>query len=146
MQDTIAAPADTVPVPAAASSETRCTLAQYNEMYSRSLDAPDAFWAEQAERLDWFRAPTNVANWSYDPVDIRWFEDGQLNICHNAVDRHVEAGRGDVTALIFEPDDPAGEVRRLTYAGLQVEVIRMANTLKKMGVARGDRVTIYMPM
>lgn len=137
---------DLIPVPAAAQEGASCTLAQYDAMYARSLSDTDSFWAEQAERLDWIRKPATVANWSFDPVSVKWFEDGQLNICHNAVDRHVEAGRGDETALIFEPDDPAGDVRRLTYADLRAEVIRMANTLKKLGVAKGDRVTIYMPM
>ena len=137
---------DTVPVPREARERTGCTLEQYEAMYRRSIDEPDAFWAEQAERLDWFHSPTKIADWSFDPVDIRWFEDGTLNICHNAVDRHVDAGHGDTVALIFEPDDPHGEVRKLTYADLQRETIRMANTLKAMGVARGDRVTIYMPM
>ncbi|USA40563.1 acetate--CoA ligase [Pelagerythrobacter marinus] len=136
----------TVPVPAAASEGASCSLADYEALYRRSIDDPDAFWAEQAARLEWFREPARIANWSYDPVDIRWFEDGTLNVCHNAVDRHVAAGRGDAVALVFEPDDPAGEVRRLTYADLQRETIRMANTLKAMGVKKGDRVTIYMPM
>ena len=90
--------------------------------------------------------PTRIGEWSYDPVDIKWYADGQLNICHNALDRHVAAGKGDVTALIFEPDSPDGEVRKLTYAELLTETIRMANTLKAMGVRKGDRVTIYMPM
>ena len=137
---------DTVPVPREARERTGCTLEQYEAMYRRSIDEPDAFWAEQAERLDWFHSPTKIADWSFDPVDIRWFEDGTLNICHNAVDRHVDAGHGETVALIFEPDDPHGEVRKLTYADLRRETIRMANTLKKMGVAKGDRVTIYMPM
>ncbi|MCB2050595.1 MAG: acetate--CoA ligase, partial [Novosphingobium sp.] len=146
MQDTLETMKDVVPVPTAAQQGTNCTLAQYEAMYARSLEDSDGFWMEQAERIDWIAKPTKVANWSYDPVSIKWFEDGELNICHNAVDRHVEAGRGDVTALIFEPDDPAGEVRRLTYAQLRDEVARMANTLKKMGVTKGDRVTLYMPM
>ena len=132
--------------PASATESTNCTADQYEAMYARSLEDSDSFWAEQAERLDWIKKPTKVANWSYDPVSIKWFEDGAINICHNAVDRHVEAGNGDRTAIIFEPDDPNGEVRTLTYADVQREVIRMANTLKKMGVAKGDRVTIYMPM
>ncbi|WP_284124967.1 acetate--CoA ligase [Parerythrobacter aestuarii] len=132
--------------PESASEGTNCTLEQYNAMYARSLEDADGFWADQAQRLDWVTPPTRIANWSYDPVDIKWFEDGVLNICHNAVDRHVAAGRGDRIALIFEPDSPDGTVRRITYAELQREVIRMANSLKKMGVAKGDRVTIYMPM
>ena len=132
--------------PDSASKGTNCTAVQYEEMYARSIENPDEFWAEQAARLDWIEEPTKIANWSYDPVDIRWFEDGKLNICHNAVDRHVASGNGDRVALIFEPDSPDGDCRHITYAQLQAEVIRMANTLKKMGVNKGDRVTIYMPM
>jgi len=132
--------------PSDASQGTSCTLEQYEAMYARSLEDSDSFWAEQAARLEWFVKPGKIANWSYDPVDIKWFEGGKLNICHNAVDRHVAAGKGGNIALIFEPDDPNGNVRNISYAELQREVIRMANTLKKMGVAKGDRVTIYMPM
>ena len=132
--------------PAAATEGTNCPLEEYQALYARSIEDSDAFWAGQAQRLDWITPPKTVANWSYDPVSIKWFENGALNICHNAVDRHVAAGHGERLALIFEPDDPAGEVRRITYAELQAEVIRMANTLKAMGVAKGDRVTIYMPM
>ncbi|WP_324826803.1 acetate--CoA ligase [Qipengyuania zhejiangensis] len=132
--------------PASAEQGTNCTAAQYDAKYARSLEDPDGFWAEQARRLDWFEQPTRVSDWSFDPVSIRWFEDGTLNICHNVVDRHVAAGKGDRVALIFEPDDPDGDVRHITYAELQREVVRMANTLVKMGVQKGDRVTIYMPM
>ncbi|MCP5395989.1 MAG: acetate--CoA ligase [Sphingomonadaceae bacterium] len=146
MQGTIHRQDDIVPVPASAREGTSCTLAEYDAMYARSLEDSDGFWAEQAGRLDWFRAPTTVADWSFDPVDIKWFADGQLNICHNAVDRHVAAGRGERVALVFEPDAPDGEVRSLTYAQLLAEVIRMANSLKKLGVQKGDRVTLYMPM
>ncbi len=132
--------------PASAGDGASCSAEQYDEMYARSVDDPDGFWAEQAARLEWFEQPTKVASWSFDPVDIKWFEDGKLNICHNAVDRHVAAGNGDRVALIFEPDSPEDPVRTITYAELQAEVIRMANTLKKMGVQKGDRVTIYLPM
>ncbi len=126
--------------------QTHCTLSDYDALYAQSISDPDGFWSEQSERLEWTQAPSSIANWSYDPVSIKWFEDGVLNICHNAVDRHVAAGRGDVTALIFEPDDPNGTVRALSYADLLAEVIRMAGALKKLGVQKGDRVTIYMPM
>ena len=132
--------------PQTVSAEPSCDAEDYERLYTRSIEHSDDFWAEQAERLEWRQKPTRIAGWSYDPVDIRWFEDGKLNICHNAVDRHVTAGHGDRVALIFEPDDPDGECRHITYAQLQEEVIRMANTLKKMGVEKGDRVTIYMPM
>ncbi len=129
-----------------ATGNTHCNAEAYDRLYAESIADPDAFWATQASRLDWIKDPSRISNWSFDPTEIKWFEDGTLNICHNAVDRHVEAGRGDVTALIFEPDDPAGEVRKLSYSDLLVEVIRMAGALKKIGVKKGDRVTIYMPM
>ncbi|AUX69221.1 acetate--CoA ligase [Porphyrobacter sp. HT-58-2] len=124
---------------------THCSSEQYEEMYNRSIETPGEFWLEQARRLDWTKSPTVGGEWSYDPVGITWFEDGTLNLCHNAVDRHL-ADKADTTALIFEPDDPASPGRSLTYAELHREVVRMANALKKLGVSRGDRVTIYMPM
>lgn len=128
-----------------AHTPTHCTPEQYAAMYRASVDTPDAFWLDQARRLDWVKAPTIGGQWSYDPVAIAWFADGQLNLCHNAVDRHLPT-HADTTALIFEPDDPAGESRRLTYSQLHAEVMRMANALKSLGVTRGERVTIYMPM
>ncbi len=124
---------------------THCVAEQYEELYARSVSDPDGFWLEQAQRLDWFTAPTKGGEWSYDPVNIEWFADGALNLCHNAVDRHLET-RGDDTAIIFEPDDPAAPGRTLTYRELHGEVVRMANALKALGVAKGDRVTLYMPM
>ena len=124
---------------------THCTAAQYEELYRRSVDDPDGFWLEQAKRLDWETPPAKGGNWSYDPVEIKWFEDGVLNLCHNAVDRHL-AERGDATALIFEPDDPDSHSRTLTFAQLHAEVVQMANALKALGVKKGDRVTLYMPM
>ncbi|AOL22821.1 acetyl-CoA synthetase [Erythrobacter litoralis] len=124
---------------------THCVAEQYADMYRRSIEDPDGFWLEQAQRLDWYRVPTRGGEWSWDPVDIKWFADGSLNLCHNAVDRHLEV-RGDDTAIIFEPDDPSGDGRTLSYRELHREVVRMANALKAMGVAKGDRVTIYMPM
>ncbi|MBP6435589.1 MAG: AMP-binding protein, partial [Sphingorhabdus sp.] len=137
---------DWFPVPESAGRDTHCSAADYDRLYAASISDPDAFWAEQAKRIDWFTPPSKVGNWSYDPVSIKWYEDGVLNLCHNAVDRHVEAGRGDAIAFIFEPDEPSKPARKISYAELQAEVIRMANTLRKMGVAKGDRVTIYMPM
>ena len=132
--------------PQSPSGRTRCDADDYERMYTRSIEHSEDFWAEQGARLDWFDKPTKIAGWRYDPVDIRWFEDGIINICHNAVDRHVAAGNGDRPAMIFEPDDPDGDCRHISYAELQKEVIRMANTLREMGVKKGDRVTIYMPM
>ena len=124
---------------------THCLPEDYARLYQQSLATPDAFWLEQAKRLDWAKAPKIGGDWSYDPVAIKWFEDGQLNLCHNAVDRHL-AAHADTVALIFEPDDPATPSRKLTYGELHHEVVRMANALKALGVARGDRVTIYLPM
>ena len=126
-------------------AKTNCTAAQYQADYARSLSDPDGFWLEQAKRLDWIDRPKKGGEWSFDPVEIRWFADGTLNLCHNAVDRHL-ADKAGKTALIFEPDDPDGTVRTLTFAELHAEVVRMANALKAMGVTRGARVTLYMPM
>jgi len=131
--------------PDSATDGTSCTAEQYEAMYRRSLEDPDGFWLEQAQRLDWTTPPTKGGEWSYDPVSINWFADGKLNLCHNAVDRHL-AERGDAIALIFEPDDPASPGRSLTYRALYAEVVRMANALKALGVKKGDRVTVYMPM
>ena len=125
--------------------KTNCTAEEYDRLYERSLADPDTFWGKQAERVDWIEEPSTICNSSFDPVDIKWYEGGKLNLCHNCVDRHVEDGKGDVTALIWEADEP-GEVRRLSYKELHEEVQRFANVLKDMGVAKGDRVTLYMPM
>jgi acetyl-CoA synthetase len=137
---------DWFPIPETAARNTQCSAADYDLMYAQSISAPDAFWAEQAKRIDWFTPPTKVGNWSFDPVSIKWYEDGVLNLCHNAVDRHVAAGKGDAIAFIFEPDDPAKDARRVSYSELLAEVKRMAGALKTLGVGKGDRVTIYMPM
>jgi acetyl-CoA synthetase len=135
---------DRIAPPESAARNTHCSLADYEALYLRSLEEPDGFWRDQARRIDWFEEPTIVENWSFDPVDIRWFEDGILNICHNCVDRHLPT-RGGETALIWEADEP-GVTKRLTYAELHAEVVRMANCLKALGVGRGDRVTLYLPM
>jgi acetyl-CoA synthetase len=113
----------------------------------RAHDAdPEAFWREQAGRLDWVRAPERVKDVSYDLADfrIRWFEDGLLNASANCLDRHL-ADRGEQVAILWEGDDPT-ETRTLTYRELHAEVCRMSNVLKGLGVGRGDRVTIYLPM
>ncbi|MFN3591614.1 MAG: acetate--CoA ligase [Thermaurantiacus sp.] len=122
-----------------------CTAEQYRALYQRSIEDPDGFWLDEAQRLEWVRAPTRGGDWSFDPPGVSWFADGILNLCHNAVDRHVPT-HGDCIALIFEPDDPAAPGRTLTYRELHREVVRMANAMKSLGVTRGDRVTIYMPM
>jgi acetyl-CoA synthetase len=123
-------------------------MADYERLYRRSVEDPEEFWREQAARLDWFTPFRTVRDVSYDPADlhIRWYLGGQLNACYNALDRHVAAGKGGRTALLFEPDDPDEAPRRITYAEALEAVTRMANVLKAHGVKRGDRVTIYLPM
>ncbi|WP_207457235.1 acetate--CoA ligase [Azospirillum sp. SYSU D00513] len=119
--------------------------AAYNRLYQQSITDPEGFWGEQGKRLDWIKPYTKVKDVSYTgDVHIRWFEDGQLNVSANCIDRHL-ATRGDQTAIIFEGDDP-GVSRHITYRELHENVCRLANVLKKHGVKKGDRVTIYLPM
>lgn len=133
------------PVPAEFAKNAHVNAEQYQEMYQRSIDDPNGFWAEQAERLDWFKKPTKIRNASFDGnVDIRWYEDGVLNACYNCVDRHLPK-RADQTALIFEADEP-GHDSKVSYGELKGHVCRVANALKELGVSKGDRVVIYMPM
>ena len=118
----------------------------YEHEYRESIENNEAFWAETAKRLDWIKFPTRIKDVSFDRADlhIRWFEDGVLNACYNCIDRHLET-RGDQTAIIWEGDDPARDAH-ITYRQLHKRVCHMANVLKKRGVKKGDRVTIYMPM
>ena len=120
--------------------------AGYHHAYRRSLEQPDSFWAEQADRLSWYRKPATIRDVSYGPEDvhIRWFADGTLNASVNCTDRHL-ATRGARPAIVWEGDDPS-ETRTLTYAELHGEVCRLASALRNLGVRRGDRVTIYLPM
>ncbi|KQM13402.1 acetate--CoA ligase [Novosphingobium sp. Leaf2] len=115
--------------------------------YRHALEAADAFWIEQADRLDWIQPPTEAGDWSFGEHDfhIRWFADGVLNVSANCLDRHL-AERGDQTAILWEPDAPGEAPRSFTYRELHEQVCRFANVLKGLGVAKGDRVTIYMPM
>ena len=138
---------DTVyPVPADFAATSRVRAEDYERLYAEARDNPDAFWAREIDRLDWMKKPTVFGNWSYNEADfgIRWFEDGELNLSVNCIDRHL-ATRADQTAIVFEGDEP-GEGRRISYRELHEEVCRFANVLKGQGVRKGDRVTIYMPM
>ena len=130
------------PVPVTALAITRTTAAQYQARYAHSLADPDSFWRTETPRLTWLRAPTKMGNWTWDPVDIRWFEDGILNASANCLDRHDPA----VTAIVWEADDPATPSRHISYGELLEDTCRMANALVALGVEKGDRVTIYMPM
>ncbi len=120
--------------------------AKYLEMYARSIKDPNAFWAEQAKRIHWYKAPTKIKNTTFGPrdVSIKWFEDGTTNCAYNCIDRHLEK-RGDQVAIVWEGDDPKDD-KKITYKQLHAEVCRFANVLKKQGVKKGDRVTIYLPM
>ncbi|MCA2014073.1 acetate--CoA ligase [Cereibacter sphaeroides] len=121
--------------------------AKYEEMYAASINDPEGFWGEHGKRLDWIKPYTKVKNTNFEfgKVDIKWYEDGVLNVAYNCVDRHL-ATRGDQTAIIFEPDDPDTPAQHITYKELSEKVNRMANVLLSQGVMRGDRVVIYLPM
>ena len=121
------------------------TAADYQHLYAQSLMDKEAFWQCMAAGLDWIKVPTRAKNTSFDgDVSIKWFEDGELNASVQCIDRHLPE-RADQTALLFEGDDP-GVSKAITYAQLYEEVCRFANILKDLGVDKGDRVAIYMPM
>jgi acetyl-CoA synthetase len=134
------------PVPDAWKTRARIDEAAYQALYRRSREDPQGFWAEQARRIDWITPFTKVKHTSFDMhnVSIRWFEDGTTNVAMNCVDRHVPH-RAHQTAIIWEGDDPAVS-RHITYGELHEQVCRFANVLRKHGVRKGDRVTIYLPM
>ncbi len=134
------------PVPEEFARNANVTAEQYEAMYRRSIEDPEGFWAEQAEKyITWFQKWDKVLDWDYkNEVHIRWFENGKLNACYNCLDRNLET-RGDQTAIIWEGDDP-NEDRHITYRELYEEVCKFANVLKSRGVKKGDRVAIYMPM
>ncbi len=133
------------PVPENWAKNAWCDSEKYLAMYKRSIEDPEGFWAEQAERLDWIERWKTVKDTSFSgDVHVRWFEGGKLNVSANCLDRHL-AERGDQTALIWEGDDPNAS-EYITYRDLHDRVCRFANTLKSLGVKKGDRITIYLPM
>ena len=139
-------PEETFPPPAAFSERAHIkTLDQYRELYRKSIADPEGFWAEQATRLDWMAPWTRVLDWNFDEPRIEWFQGGKLNASVNCLDRHIDAGRGDQVAIIWEGNEP-GETRSVTYAELHREVCRFANVLKSLGVRKGDRGCVYLPM
>ncbi|MCL4164983.1 UNVERIFIED_CONTAM: hypothetical protein GTU68_008183, partial [Idotea baltica] len=111
------------------------------------MNDSEAFWGEQGKRLDWIKPYTQVKDVSFAPgnININWYADGTLNVSANCIDRHLET-RGDQTAIIFEPDDPKEEAQHITYKALHSSVCKMANILEELGVRKGDRVIIYLPM
>ncbi|MBB1473394.1 acetate--CoA ligase [Luteimonas sp. MC1782] len=138
---------DVYPVPEAFAAQANVKQADYERDYAESIRDPDAFWGRIAQRLEWMTPPTQIRDVSFDREDfrIRWFADGELNVSVNCLDRHL-ATRGDKTALIFEPDSPDGDAQRVSYRELHARVCRLANALRNLGIAKGDRITIYLPM
>ena len=135
-----------VPVPGDWKKRAFVGASDYAGRYAQSVEDPDGFWKKEAARLDWVKPFTKVSDvsWRPDNLHIRWFEDGTLNVAANCIDRHL-ARRGNQTAIIWEGDDPK-DSKRISYRQLHEEVCRFANVLKARGVAKGDRVTIYLPM
>jgi len=138
---------DLYPVDPAFARQARVDAATYARDYKASIEQPEAFWKQVAQRLDWIKAPTRIKDVSFDVDDfhIQWFADGELNASVNCLDRQLDT-RGDKIALLFEPDSPDSESYGVTYRQLHARVCRLANALRSLGVAKGDRVTIYLPM
>ncbi|MBT0588161.1 acetate--CoA ligase [Alteromonas oceanisediminis] len=138
--------AKTYPVPSAIESETLLNNEQYLAMYEESVNDPDGFWRKHSSQLDWFTSPTIIKNTTFAPqgVSIKWFEDGSLNASYNCIDRHLK-DNPQRTALLWEGDSP-DHSETISYQTLHDEVCKLANGMKKLGVQKGDRVAIYMPM
>ncbi|MFI4989105.1 MAG: acetate--CoA ligase, partial [Alphaproteobacteria bacterium] len=133
------------PVPQAWAKKAWCDEAGYHRLYEHSIADPEGFWREHGKRIDWFTPYSKVKDCSFTgKVHIRWFHDGTLNAAHNCLDRHLKT-RGEQTAILWEGDDPK-EQRHVSYRELHAETSRLANVMKGLGVKKGDRVTIYMPM
>ena len=136
----------TYPVPENILQSTHLNASQYDEMYKQSIDQPEAFWGEHASILEWYQKPTKIKNTHFgeNDVSIKWFEDGELNASYNCIDRHL-ANNATKVAFHWEGDSPE-DSQDITYQEVHYEVCKLANALKGMGVAKGDRVAIYMPM
>ena len=134
------------PVPEEVAKNAFIDNDKYLEMYQRSVDDPEGFWEEQGKRINWIKPYTKVKDVSYahDDVHIKWYYDGTLNACANCIDRHLST-RGDQVAIIWEGDDPTDD-KKFTYNELHEEVSKFANAMKNLGVKKGDRITIYLPM
>ncbi|MFT6776654.1 MAG: acetyl-CoA synthetase, partial [Paraglaciecola sp.] len=134
------------PVPEQAKKNSFLSAQKYQTMYQQSIESPDTFWQEQSAIVDWYKTPSIIKNTNFakDNLQIKWFEDGQLNVSYNCIDRHL-AKQANQTAIIWEGDSPDCD-QNISYQQLHDEVCRLANGLKKLGVTKGDRVAIYMPM
>lgn len=133
-------------IPTPLTEKVLCSADQYKKLYQKSIENPEAFWGEQAKRLEWNAPWTKVKDCSFkNNISIRWYEGGKLNASYNCIDRHLKKN-GNKVALIFEPDNPNESSYSVTYYELYEKVCRLSNVLKNMGVKKGDRVTLYMPM
>ena len=121
------------------------SLEKYDKIYHDSVSNPDEFWGTIAHRLKWYKKWDSVSDFDYKKADIKWFLNGKLNVSYNCLDRHVEEGNGDITAIIWEGNDPA-EDKKYSYSELLIEVKKFANVLKSNGEMKGDRVCLYMQM
>src|ERR1700749_626598 len=145
MPDVHATDGQTFAVKPEIAARAHITAARYQDMFEHAARDPNGFWAEQSRRIAWMKGPTRIKNASFSgDVAIKWFEDGTLNASASCLDRHL-ATRGDQTAIIWEGDDPATSVH-FTYRELHAMVCRMSNVLKSLGVKKGDRVCIFLPM
>jgi acetyl-CoA synthetase len=137
---------DKYPVSAETKARALIDAESYAAMYAQSIENNEAFWEQQASRIDWIKPFTKVKDVSFakDDVHIRWYYDGTLNVCYNCVDRHLESKADDV-AIIWEGDDPTRDLT-ITYSDLHQRVCKFANSLKALGARKGDRITLYMPM
>ncbi len=121
------------------------SLEEYERIYKRSVEDPEGFWAEMAEKqLTWFKKWDKVLEWNFEKPEIKWFQGGKLNVSYNCIDRHLNNSTRNKAAIVWEAD--SGIYRTFTYQQLYYEVNRFANVLKKHGVGKGDRVSIYLPM
>ena len=127
-------------------ANAKINKSDYDIMYAKSVNTPEDFWSEHGKRIDWIKPFSKIKNvdFSYPNVSIKWFEDGQLNVSANCIDRHLDK-RAEQTAIIWEGDNP-DESKHISYAELHRQVCKLSNVYKKLGVKKGDRVVLYLPM
>ena len=127
------------------SAESLSTFEAYQQAYQKSIQQPEVFWEEIAGSLQWQKKWSSVLEWNFEEPNVKWFTGGQLNITENCLDRYL-AERGEQTAILWEPNDPREQHRKISYRELYAEVCRFGNVLRRNGVRKGDRVCVYMPM
>jgi acetyl-CoA synthetase len=151
VDDSLIIPTLVPPISSSVSTNTVKSLDDYKQQYEASIDNPNEFWLKQAtDRLSWFSFPfddkkTNVCQGNFINGDVTWFVNAKLNVCYNAVDRHISNGNGDKVAMIWEGDE-IDEIRKITFHEMQCTISQISHVLSNYGVAKGSVVTIYMPM